>query len=188
MRATAPTSVVGRERLRLFVALPLPPAAVSALARWQREVLASVVGVRIVPPENLHVTVAFLGGRPASDVAPIVEAMRECAARAERPVLAPSRYRETGSVGMLVLDDEGRRAARLAAKLFRRLERLGVYERERREWLPHVTVLRFRVPPRLALEPPALGRVCPSEVALYHSVLRRDGAHYEIVESVALGG
>ena len=89
---------------------------------------------------------------------------------------------------MVVFDDEDGRAAELAGRLFERLEGLGVYERERREWLPHVTVLRFRERPRLELVPPALGPVSPSEVALYHSVLRRDGAQYEIVESVALGG
>jgi 2'-5' RNA ligase len=188
MRAPSTASVGRRERLRLFIALPLPPPVVGALERWQREALASVRRVRVVPPENLHVTVAFLGGRPADDVGPVMEAMRECAARSAPPVLTPSRYRETRSVGMVVFEDEDRRAARLAAKLFRRLERLGVYERERREWLPHVTVLRFRERPRLALEPPALGPVSPSEVALYHSVLRPDGARYEIVESVALGG
>jgi RNA 2',3'-cyclic 3'-phosphodiesterase len=188
MRATSTANVGGRERLRLFIALPLPPPVVAALERWQRETLVSVPGVRVVPRQNLHVTVAFLGGRPAGDVGPIVEAMRECAARAAPPVLTSSRYRETRSVGMVALEDEGGHATRLAAKLFRRLERLRVYERERREWLPHVTVLRFRERPRLALEPPALGRVSPSEVALYHSVLRRDGAQYEVVESVALGG
>jgi 2'-5' RNA ligase len=87
---------------------------------------------------------------------------------------------------MVVLDDEEGRATRLAGGVGEALERLGVYERERREWLPHVTVLRFRRPPRLTPSLPDLGRVSPSEVALYHSVLRPTGAQYEIVESVAL--
>jgi 2'-5' RNA ligase len=63
-----------------------------------------------------------------------------------------------------------------------------VYTPERRAWLPHVTVLRFRTPPRLRLDAPDLGEVSPSEAALYHSVLRRTGAQYEIRESVPLGG
>jgi 2'-5' RNA ligase len=188
MRATSPASVHGREHLRLFVALPLPAPALAVLTRWQEEALASVPAVRVVPRENLHVTLAFLGARPVADVGPVVEAMREAAARVGTPVLRPSRYRETRSVGMVVLEDEGLRATRLAGRLFRRLERLRVYERERRPWLPHVTVLRFRERPRLSLAPPPLAPVSPSEVALYHSVLRRDGAQYEIVESVALGG
>jgi 2'-5' RNA ligase len=161
---------------------------IDGLVRWQQETLASVPRVRVVRPENLHVTIAFLGGRPAGDVAQIVEAMRACARDAQPPVLTTPRYRETRSVGMLAFDDEDWRAGGLAEALFERLEELGVYERERREWLPHVTVLRFRERPRLTLEPPELGPVNPSEVALYHSVLRRDGAQYEILESVALGG
>ena len=90
---------------------------------------------------------------------------------------------------MVVFDDAEGRAARLAGNVFAGLEKLGVYERERRAWLPHVTVLRFRArPPRLGPELPDLGPVSPSEVALYHSVLRPSGAQYEILESVALGG
>jgi hypothetical protein len=49
-------------------------------------------------------------------------------------------------------------------------------------------VLRFRERPRLRPALPDLGAVGPSEVALYHSVLRPTGAQYEIRESVALGG
>jgi len=181
-----PNSVGGRERPRLFVALPLPDDARQQLAAWQECELAGAADTRVVPTANLHVTLAFLGARPASDVDPVLELLRATARAARRPVLAAVRYRETRSVGMVVLEDEDGRAARLAGEVGEGLERLGVYERERREWLPHVTVLRFRRPPRLAPSVPELGRVSPSEVALYHSVLRPTGAQYEIVESVAL--
>ena len=182
-------SVAGRERLRLFVALVLPADVVDRLVAWQRKELAGAGEARVVPPENLHVTIAFLGGRPASDAAPILELLRRLASVASRPVLAPSRYRETRSVGMVVFEDEGERAAALAEDVFTGLEQVGVYQREKRDWLPHVTVLRFRGrPPRLSPALPEVGAVSPSEVALYHSVLRPSGAQYEIVESVALGG
>jgi RNA 2',3'-cyclic 3'-phosphodiesterase len=182
-------SVAGRERPRLFVALVLPEAARDRLADWQQRELGNVDGIRIVPPDHLHITIAFLGARPAQDVDPIVAFLRRAAAASSPPVLTPVRYRETRSVGMVVFDDEARRAAALAADVFTGLEKLGLYEREQRAWLPHVTVLRFRGrPPRLAPVSPALGLVSPSEVALYHSVLRPSGAQYEIVESVALGG
>ena len=69
-----------------------------------------------------------------------------------------------------------------------RLEGLGVYRTESRPWLAHVTVVRFRVQPRLTAPPPDLGEVSPSDAALYRSVLRSDGAQYEVLESVALGG
>src|SRR5207244_9694073 len=90
--------------------------------------------------------------------------------------------------GMLVLDDEGGRAIALADDLHGRLERLGVYERERRPWLPHLTVVRFRERPRLTPSLPELGAFGPSDSALYHSVLRSTGAQYEVLDTFDLGG
>jgi 2'-5' RNA ligase len=185
---TSPGSVEGDERLRLFAAFPLPEDARERLAAWQARELAAAPQARLVPPENLHVTLAFLGSRAASDVGGIVGVLREAALAAERPLLTATRYRETRSVGMVVLADEGERATRLAETVGEGLERLGVYERERRRWLPHVTVVRFRSQPQARPPAPDLGRVSPSEVALYHSVLRPTGAQHEILQSVPLGG
>jgi 2'-5' RNA ligase len=69
-----------------------------------------------------------------------------------------------------------------------RLEQLGVYVRERRRWLPHVTVVRFRDQPRLRPPVPDLGEVVPSDAAAFISQLRPTGAQYLVVESFALGG
>jgi RNA 2',3'-cyclic 3'-phosphodiesterase len=179
--------VESRERLRLFVALLLPDAAVSDLVEWQRRELVGA-NVRIVPAENLHVTVAFIGGRPATELESITAAVRAAAGGSTRPLLAPVRYRETRSVGMIVLSDEDGRAVGLAARVFDGLERLGVYKRERREWLPHVTVGRFRERPRLDPPLPPLGRVVSSEIAVMISRLRPSGAQYEVLESIPLGG
>jgi 2'-5' RNA ligase len=177
---------VGRdERLRLFLALRLPEDVLDTLVEWQARTFPAG---RVVPRENLHVTLAFLGSRPAGDLDGIVRELRAAAARAEPPTFAARRYRETRSVGMLVLDDEGERATRLANHLHGRLEKLRVYERERRAWLPHLTVLRFREAPRLRPELPGLGAFTSSEAAAYLSVLRPGGAQYEVLESVPLGG
>jgi 2'-5' RNA ligase len=89
---------------------------------------------------------------------------------------------------MLTLGDEDGRAGALADDLFERLERLGVYRREARAWLPHVTVLRFKERPRLRPEPPDLGRFNPSDAAVYLSRLRPTGAQYVVLESFGLGG
>jgi 2'-5' RNA ligase len=89
---------------------------------------------------------------------------------------------------MLTYDDEGGAATALADRLHTGLEELGVYRREARPWLPHVTVLRFRDRPRLRPELPELGEVAPSAAAVFISRLRPGGAEYESVETVALGG
>lgn len=182
---TLPASLEGHEHARLFLGLPLPPDAVERLVPWQAGRLRDV---RVVAPSHLHVTLAFLGSTPVDRFRPIADALADAAEGRERPVLTVSRYRETRSVAMLVLDDLEARATRLAEDLHGRLEQLGVYERERRAWLPHLTVARFRRPPRLKPALPDLGEVMPSEAAVYLSRLRPGGAQYEILESVALGG
>jgi 2'-5' RNA ligase len=181
-------TVESGERIRLFCALRLPPETVDGLAEWQREAFEGVPRVRILTPDHLHVTLAFLGHRPHEELGGIAEALRGAAAKAERPLLAVRRYRETRSVGMLALDDDGGRAQALARDLHGRLEALGVYEPERREWLPHVTVLRFRERPRLRPSVPDLEPFMPSDAAVYLSRLRPGGAQYEVLESVLLGG
>ena len=174
------------ERIRLFCALQLPAGAVAQLAAWQQEHLS---GGRFVPPESLHVTLAFLGHRPASEVGSIEAELRAAAAASHAPVeLEPRRYRETRSVGMLVLDDRGGTGAALADELGGRLEGLGVYRREARPWLAHITVLRFRERPRLRPPLPPLGRVRAVRAALYRSALGPGGARYDVLESVGLGG
>jgi 2'-5' RNA ligase len=175
------------ERIRLFCALELPDPAVKRLATWQQGAFAGS-DVRVLPREHLHVTLAFLGHRPRGELPAIVEALRAAAGAAKPPSLAVRRYRETRSVGMLVLDDDEERATGLAIDLQERLERLGVYEPERRRWLPHLTVVRFRRPPKLSPDLPDLGTIVPSEAAVYHSLLRPTGAQYEVIENVALGG
>jgi 2'-5' RNA ligase len=177
--------VAGGDRIRLFCGLQLPDETVGALTRWQLEHLH---GVRVVPPGNLHVTLCFLGSRPGSDVPAVARELAAAAAGAGPVCLRARRYRETGSVAMIVCEDVGGAGARLAADLGARLERLGVYRPERRPWLAHVTVARFRDRPGLRLDPPDLGEVGVVRAALYSSSLRPSGAHYEALETAALGG
>jgi 2'-5' RNA ligase len=181
---TDTASVGADERLRLFIALRLPEPVLDAVETWQHEHLR---GVRPVPRDHLHITVAFLGHRPAGELPAVLGELRAAASCAPADLrLAPARYREARSVAMLVLDDLGGGATTFAADLQARLERIGAYRREGRPWLPHVTVARFRERPGLRLEPPAMGTFVPSDAAAYLSRLRPGGAQYEVLESVVL--
>jgi 2'-5' RNA ligase len=179
---TEAATVEGHDRLRLFLALELPEDVAGALAAWRKRHLE-----RGRPVESFHVTLAFLGSRPASELSAIVGALRESAAESTPFVLSPLRYRETRSVGMLVLADPSGEATRLAERLHERLEALGVYRREARPWLPHVTVVRFRERPRAAPPLPDIGPFAPSGAAAFLSRLRSSGARYEVLESCPLG-
>src|SRR5437879_13708990 len=105
---TSPDSVAGDERLRLFLGLRLPEPVLDAVEAWQLEHLA---GLRVVPREHLHVTLAFLGHRPAGELEAIVGALRAAAAAAGPDLrLAASGYRGPRGVARLPLEDVSGRA------------------------------------------------------------------------------
>jgi len=185
--------VAGGDRIRLFIAFQLPPATVGELVEWQCEHLhgaaqRAAAGARIVPRTNLHVTVAFLGSRPADEIPEIAGALAEAAGAIEAVRLRPVGYRETRSVGMIVCEDVTGAATALAAALQERLQRLGGYPRESKLWQPHVTVLRFKDRPGLAPPTENIRSISVVRAALYSSALRPSGAQYDVLETVALGG
>jgi RNA 2',3'-cyclic 3'-phosphodiesterase len=181
---TSPASVAGGERLRLFLALRLPDDVVRTIVEWQERELRG----RLVPAGNLHVTLAFLGSRPAVELPAVVDVLARAAADAVPPRLELVRWRETRAAGMLELHDVTGDGTRLARRLHADLEALGLYRPERREWLPHVTVLRYRDRPRLSPPLPDLPPFAPSDAAAYLSTLHPAGARYEVLNTFRLGG
>jgi 2'-5' RNA ligase len=180
---SSPATVAGDDRVRLFIALELADDVAEELRGWSARRLTG--GRRV---ESFHVTLAFLGGQPRGTLGAIIGVLRREAGATEPFVLEPLRYRETRSVGMLVLADPSGRATALAERVQTGLERLGVYERERRRWLPHVTVVRFRERPRLDPPLPTIDPFAPSGAAAFLSRLHPSGARYEVLESCPLGG
>jgi 2'-5' RNA ligase len=179
---TPEATVESGDRIRLFVALEVPEDVSNELGRWGMQHLGR--GRRI---DSFHVTLAFLGAQPRSGVGAVAGVLRREASATEPFLLEVLRYHETRSVGMLVLDDPSGRAASLADRVQRGLVGLGVYERERRPWLPHVTVLRFRERPRLDPPLPEIPPFAPSGAAALLSRLHPSGAQYEVLESCSLG-
>ena len=188
--------MAGGERIRLFCAFQLPPASVAELVAWQHEQLlqptqfqpSSGAGGRLVPPGNLHVTLAFLGSRPAAEVPAISESLVEAAGVCDEVRLRPVEYRETASVGMIVYADENGAGGRVRADLVERLEALGAYRREARPWLPHITVRRCKEREGLARPVTNIRSISVVRAALYASALRPAGAQYDVLETVPLGG
>jgi 2'-5' RNA ligase len=174
-----PDSVGAGDRLRLFLALRLPGQWLDAIAAWQSRAFAGR-DVRVVPRDHLHVTLVFLGSRPASEAPAIVERLRSAAAAAREVRLVPDRYRETRGAAMLTFDDLGGAGAALADAAGRD---------EDRPWLPHVTVARYRERPKLREEFPDTIRthvLVPSDAAAYLSRLRPSEAEYEVLAAFAL--
>lgn len=179
-----PATVEGHERVRLFVGLPVPEPVAGELVRWSAA-LSAPEDVRRVRADDLHLTLAFLGHRPVGELPAVAAVVDELGAFAG-PVFSVEGYRETRSVGMLVLADDGGRGAAIARHAQSRLEEQRLYHSESRPWLPHVTVVRFRRSPRLRPELPNVRSIVPSDAAAYLSVLRPSGATYEIIHRVGL--
>jgi 2'-5' RNA ligase len=176
----------------LFVALTLPETTRLGLERWQRTQIGDRPGVRLVGAPQLHITLVFLGNRPAAEVDRIAAAVRQHGV-GPSPSFDVVGYRETRHVGMVPLRESparggkpATRAQELATGLMHVLADLGVYRLEVRAWLPHVTVARFKTRPGLAPEPPALQPFRANEVVLYESRPGPRGSIYVPLESVAL--
>ena len=121
-----PVPWIGDDRLRLFLGLRLPDDVVDALVAWAAARSRAPRG-RLVPPEHLHVTLAFLGSPPAGELDAIVDALRERAGPADPSSSRPLAARRGASACSSSTTTAARR--RLARDLHARLEALGVYER-----------------------------------------------------------
>jgi 2'-5' RNA ligase len=181
------------------VALELPAWARSDLLSWLEEGLGEEGrgGLRLIRPEDLHVTLCFLGWRLMGEAAAIASACGAAVAgegvaalAVERAIWLPPRRPRVLAVE---LRDVGGVLARVQASLSQALEAGGWYTPEKRPFLAHVTVARvggarqgrFRAPDLPS--PPGL-RFEASRVTLYRSRLSAAGARYEGLETVALGG
>jgi len=184
---------VSDERVRLFVALALPPEIRAALAGWRDHAVGALPGLRSVAPEALHVTLCFLGSRSASEVEAIAAAcgsvgsLEPARLTIGDPAWLPARRPRVLSVS---LNDLGERLARVQAQLSRELSAGGWYAPEARPFFAHVTVARARhaarVRPVELPSPPALEFV-GSEVTLFRSRLSSRGARYEPLARAMLG-
>jgi 2'-5' RNA ligase len=175
----------GDERQRLFVAVPLP-GELEALVRRAQESLAAVRELRVLKPEQLHVTLAFIGEVDAGKAAiarSVVESVPadmggEAVIGGFLPLPSPSRAR----VVALELADEQGVFAGLFETVMGGLEAGGVMSREERPFRPHLTIARLRTPcavrPRYESEQ---ARFAVQSVCLYQSELRRERAVYTVV-------
>jgi 2'-5' RNA ligase len=175
---------------RLFVAVPCPPALLEEVQQAQ-EGLGRLPGLRLLGPEQLHVTLAFIGGAPPEKREAARRVLRETAALSAGQgqlggVLPLPSSRRARVVALAIEDQEGV-FGRLFEAVMGGLEGAGVMQREKRPFRPHLTIARLKQPLRIEPKSEASGR--PYEVqsvCLYRSELRREGARYTIIERVPL--
>jgi len=168
----------GDERLRLFVAADLPPDVLAAVGEWRRRCLAPREELRLAG--GLHLTLCFLGDTSSLQVPAIVAALGALAVPALRLALGdvlflPEKGRKR--VVALRLEDPSEGLVRLQREMSEALRRLRLYRPERRPFLPHLTVARFRRPGQaFPLQNVNVQGFGLPAVILYSSVLEKGGA------------
>jgi len=175
------------------VALDLPVRERAELAAWRDALIAGRDDLRPVREEALHVTLAFLGYRPEKEIEAIAAAV-ESAATGPALVLTagPVVPLPKGRPRLFALDlvDQDGACARLQQSLTDRLEAGRFYRPEKRPFWPHVTLGRVKRDRRAAPLPadrPPLASMRASQVTLYRSTLRPQGAEYEPLAQRGLG-
>ncbi|HVU49301.1 MAG TPA: RNA 2',3'-cyclic phosphodiesterase [Polyangia bacterium] len=185
--------------LRSFVAVPLPGAVQTEIAEAARALAGKLPAVSwSKKPENLHVTIKFLGAvavdRLEGLAAELGTALAEVP-RFEIGLRGWGAFPSARHARVLFADVEGSEALSAAAEIVEAVaERFG-FEREKRRFTGHVTVGRAKekagVDARAELERGAdreFGRVTVEEVHVYESHLGREGSTYVLRHRAPLGG
>ncbi|HTW41820.1 MAG TPA: RNA 2',3'-cyclic phosphodiesterase [Solirubrobacteraceae bacterium] len=201
---------------RLFVAIDPPPTVAEELVAWARRVASAMrartgardaprlpVPFRVLDADSLHLTLCFLGARPAGEIEVLADALATCAQRSfELSVGAPLWLpaRRPRSLAVEVHDRSGE-LERVHERVTATLRGVCTWQPERRRYRPHITLARVRhgagrpqrragrqdeggeqplaATPQLAFHAPA--------IVLYRSLLAPEGASYQALASCELG-
>jgi 2'-5' RNA ligase len=185
--------------LRVFIAVDPGKAILSRCTSLQETLARSADGVRWEKPENLHVTLLFLGDVDERDLLPVCEAVSAVCAECDAfPVSVsgvgcfPNLHRPriiwagltTGTAELVALHDA------LEAPLIE----LGCYRREERKYTPHLTLgrvkgdgLSYKLATALTKQLQWRGGESEvDEVLVMSSELTRDGPIYSVVSTAKL--
>jgi 2'-5' RNA ligase len=184
--------------VRLFVALDLPDAVRRALAELIANLKPKSRGARWVQPENLHITLKFIGHVGNEKLSPIQAAL---------PSIHTAQPIELHFRGMGFFTNERRprafwcgvaaspNLAELAADIDRALVPLGI-EAETRPFTPHLTLARFKsdegvremVHAANDMKSTDFGTATETNFHLYESLLKSTSAQYNRVASFPFVG
>jgi len=176
--------------VRLFAAIELEPAIRERLARAQRELGDFGRAIRWLTPDQMHLTIKFLGEVPDGDVSVVCDALSQIAD--ETPAF------DLEVVGLGCFPDRGvarvvwaglREETGALSACRERCEAVYAdlgFRPEHRAFAPHLTIGRVKdgrcsAEMRRAVERHssfAGGAQAVDEIVLFESVLKREGAEY----------
>ena len=191
---TRKTHTASSPKQRLFVGIKftLYEEIQPAIIDVARTLTDNKVKFRMSPPQNLHLTLKFLGSVLESDLRKIDSIVSHTATRhhaMELHCAGIGFFKNSIWVG---IKDNSLLTA-LTLELDQAFVPLGIYP-ERKARVPHVTVARFGIGAKIVLAPfrekyfsRDWGLLPVSEMILYKSETLKEGARYSIINSYKLG-
>lgn len=178
--------------MRLFIGIGVPPGVSELLTRAARNLILSAENadarIRWTRPENMHVTLSFLGSVEPSRLEEIQQALAR--------LHASHLHIEFNGAGVFAhastLYAEVKHSSALlslAEQVFQAMEHCG-FRREQRPYTPHVTLARskgrIRLRSREATDPAFRQQFEARECSLYESFTRPEGSHYQVLQTIPL--
>jgi RNA 2',3'-cyclic 3'-phosphodiesterase len=183
--------------MRLFVAIKLPEQIEMKLEELQHQFKPFARDAKWVNPSGIHLTIKFLGEVKEERLPEIEKALAECSQEFGPITIEVSgcgffpNERRPAVFWVGVIADSLKPLQQSMEEKFV----LQGFEKENREYSPHLTLARFRDPHgRLPLvhetnkkKNSKFGDFIASEFHLFQSVLKRSGAEYTILKTFPLG-
>ena len=185
--------------MRVFVAVDISEEARRLVAERINFLQAKFSDLRVGwdKPEKLHLTLKFLGEISAEKLPLIINSVENAAIEIEPFSLAvecAGAFPPRGAARILWLGvkDESQNLSAIQKRLETELERIG-FERERRDFKPHLTIARLKEPAKarnltdlhLKTEFPKTVFEVP-EIVVYKSDLRPTGSVYTPLAKISL--
>jgi len=185
--------------IRAFIAIKIPQDLIQQLVEVQDILKGSGASVKWVEPENIHLTLKFLGNIPEAQVTEIVRVMRESTEGVGSFQISISqvgafpnlRYPRVVWVGVQDIQEA---LQKIQHRLEQGLKALG-FEVEEGIFKPHITLGRVKSQKNRgnllrAVEPLVnreLGIAHVRDIHLLRSDLKRTGPEYTVLQTVNLG-
>jgi 2'-5' RNA ligase len=188
------------EKVRTFIAIKLTPEIISKISGMQEELKRTGAQVKWVKPENIHLTLKFLGHITSEELEKVKIATRETLKPFKSFGISISglgafpkiEYPRVIWVGV----DEGKEELkRMTSNLEERLAQIG-FAKEKREFSPHLTIGRVKSSKRkerlieafTKFTAAHLGSMKVDKIAIIKSELKLQGPVYTSLEEIDLRG
>ncbi len=185
---------------RTFLAISIPCGTeFPVLVEKLKKNLTHEKYINYCRPENIHLTLKFLGNTPVDDIPAIIETCQKVAKNHQPFTMDFDRTGLFGSnrvprVLWLGMKDQPKALFDLEADLIEAFDNLGCL-RDRQNFVPHLTVCRIKslVDKQLFLkiynniEPKTYLHADVNELVYYQSFLQPTGPFYKVLKKIPLG-